>query len=298
MAMSESDRDGLPEGVERDPGLDRLYRAAGSEEPPAHLDAAILAAAHREAGARPRAAGSVLRRWQVPVSIAAVVVLSVSLVTLVKEEGGEQLVPLAPSRLPAPPASDLARTAPAPAEAEQPRPSASLPEHLAVEPRRDAPAAPAAGSGLARDALGDAAGSSSGREGAGAAKQPDGASRPQPQPFRESAPAERRSAATQASPTEDVAAVQTPATAESGAAPVPAAKPAAPRLKASEARKEAAAATDARPPVWQGYDNEPPQKWLDRIAELKRQERVADADAMLAEFRLRFPAHPLPPGLQ
>ena len=44
MALNEPDT--------RDPRLERLYRDAGHEEPPAHLDAAILAAARREAGAR------------------------------------------------------------------------------------------------------------------------------------------------------------------------------------------------------------------------------------------------------
>ena len=76
----------------RDPRLDRLYRDVAREEPPAHLDAAILAAAHREAGARPRSLSARLRAWRVPVSIAAVVMLSVSLVTLVREEGGDDLM--------------------------------------------------------------------------------------------------------------------------------------------------------------------------------------------------------------
>jgi hypothetical protein len=295
MAMNEDKRNGLPGGAERDPGLDRLYRAAGGEEPPVRLDAAILAAAHREAGARPRAATSVLRRWQVPVSIAAVVVLSVSLVTLVQEEGGDQLVqPAPPSRPIAPPASEPARTAPAPAEAGRSRPPASAPVHPVVEPLGDAPAATGS---LARDVLGESAGPSSAQQGGGAAVQPDRASRSQPQPFRdEPVPQERRSAARQSAPAEDVAA----GTAERGAAPAavaPAARPAPSRLMASEARKETAAA-DARQPVWQSYENEAPQKWLDRIAELRRQERVADADAMLAEFRRRFPAYPLPPGPQ
>ena len=47
-----------------DRGLDRAYASAAREEPPARLDAAILAAAHREAGARPRALGSMLRAWK------------------------------------------------------------------------------------------------------------------------------------------------------------------------------------------------------------------------------------------
>ena len=85
MALKEH-TPGTPAGSERDPLLDRAYRGAATDEPPARLDAAILAAARREAGARPRPLSAVLRAWRVPVSIAAVVVLSVSLVTLVREE--------------------------------------------------------------------------------------------------------------------------------------------------------------------------------------------------------------------
>ena len=106
--------DGMPGDADRDPGLDRLYRDAPREEPPAHLDAAILAAAHREVGARPRAASARLRAWRVPVSIAAVVVLRVSVVTLVREEGGGQL-----ESSPANKASSSMSTARAPAMAQE-----------------------------------------------------------------------------------------------------------------------------------------------------------------------------------
>jgi hypothetical protein len=91
--MKTNERNGGATGgdAERDPRLDRLYREVPCEEPPARLDAAILAAAHREAGARPRAASARLHAWRVPVSVAAVVMLSVSVVTLVREEGGDKL---------------------------------------------------------------------------------------------------------------------------------------------------------------------------------------------------------------
>jgi hypothetical protein len=76
-----------PDDVARDPALDRAYRAAADEEPPARLDDAIRAAARREVGARPQpAGGSGLRRWRVPVSIAAMVVVGASVVTLMRDE--------------------------------------------------------------------------------------------------------------------------------------------------------------------------------------------------------------------
>src|SRR5688572_33421171 len=90
MALNDDIRNAAAGSDERDPRLARDYGAAPRDEPPAHLDEAILAAARREVGARPRPLAA-LRNWRVPVSIAAVVVLSVSLVTLVREEGSDEL---------------------------------------------------------------------------------------------------------------------------------------------------------------------------------------------------------------
>ena len=56
------------------------YRAGAQDEPPANLDAAIRAAAHREV-AEPRPG----RNWQMPASIAAMLVIGVSLVLLVRD---------------------------------------------------------------------------------------------------------------------------------------------------------------------------------------------------------------------
>jgi hypothetical protein len=52
--MSESQR---PDPPLRDPVLDAVWKAHSTELPPPRIDAAILAAAHREARARPRAIG-------------------------------------------------------------------------------------------------------------------------------------------------------------------------------------------------------------------------------------------------
>ena len=80
--------------LERDAALAAIYKAAAPDAPPAALDAAILAAARRAAGARPRSAGfSFVQKLRVPLSIAAVLVLSVSLVTLMREEAPELAAP-------------------------------------------------------------------------------------------------------------------------------------------------------------------------------------------------------------
>jgi hypothetical protein len=58
------------------------YRAAGQEEPPPRLDAAVRMAARREVAQPPRPR----RNWQVPASIAAVLVLGVSVILVVREK--------------------------------------------------------------------------------------------------------------------------------------------------------------------------------------------------------------------
>lgn len=88
--MSEHSRD----DVKRDPALAAIYRAAADELPPPSVDATILAAAHREVGAKPRAAGRAFARpWRGALSVAAVLVLSVSLVVLMREEAPDVLSP-------------------------------------------------------------------------------------------------------------------------------------------------------------------------------------------------------------
>src|SRR5262245_53713114 len=60
------------------------YRAGSQEEPSARVDDAIRAHARRAVGARPRPASSPLGgSWRVPLSIAAVLVLSVTLTVMV-----------------------------------------------------------------------------------------------------------------------------------------------------------------------------------------------------------------------
>ena len=98
---------------ERDATLTAIYRVSARDVPPGALDAAILAAARREVGARPRPAGfSFAHSWRAPLSIAAVIVLSVSLVTLMREEAPELTAPpLADA-----PAAQARRASPANAE--------------------------------------------------------------------------------------------------------------------------------------------------------------------------------------
>ncbi len=219
--MNERPRNDSPVNELIDPRLARLYREAVHEEPPADLDAAILAAARREAGARPhevtsqtdevaspeaasasgpapgfRPARYFPRAWRLPVSLAAVMVLTVSVVTLTREHDGERKAEPSP-KLPQPMAKDT-RT-----------PELRNEERFA--------------SGRIRAF---------------------------------SAPSAQQSAAPQAP---------------------------GPSAVASSASKLAAE-----------YADEPPEKWGEKIVDLRRQGRFAEADELLAEFRRRFPDRVVP----
>jgi len=124
---------------ERDARVAERYRALGREQPAPELDAAILAASRR----RPR-------RWAVPVSIAAVVVLAVGVTLRVQMEERKDAedVTLSPRVMQTPaPADEVARqsrrdSAPAPAPASPP---AALESRAQAAPEAAVPpAAPAA----------------------------------------------------------------------------------------------------------------------------------------------------------
>jgi len=77
--------------------LGRAYREAAAESPPAALDARILAAAERAVQPPPR---RFARRWAVPLSLAAVVMLSIGVVLRIVHEGAFEN----PEQLSTPPA--------------------------------------------------------------------------------------------------------------------------------------------------------------------------------------------------
>lgn len=138
----------------RDP-VGARYRELAREEPPAHADAAILAASRRAVGARPGG-----HRWFVPLSVAAVLVLGigVALRMQVEQPGVETSMPQSEYSMPAPPPEEPAaaresaspampqsseRAAPVVKAEKQATPRAVAP----AAPRREAPApgeAPAA----------------------------------------------------------------------------------------------------------------------------------------------------------
>jgi negative regulator of sigma E activity len=112
-----------------DDDISRRYRELAREEPPRHLDDAILAAARRAVHTRPAplVVPSGRQRWYFPVAAAAIIVLAVAVtVHMEREQPAEELVstpsaPAAAAPAVAPSAREMARneTAAAP---EKPKP--------------------------------------------------------------------------------------------------------------------------------------------------------------------------------
>lgn len=291
MALNERRPGDVPVEGERDPWLDLLYRGASRETPPPRLDAAILAAARREVGAAPRPLLPTLSRWRLPLSIAAVALLTVSLVTLVQEETQERF-----SEIPLPPLAQPAEGGgqPVPPETARREPRAAAPTTVAPERRRD---------GTPADRGRDAAGrlvDRAGPEGAaGEAGAPESRAENQARVL-QSAPRRAEDDAFAKRPAE--AAEKTDSTsgaplAYSRRAPGQASGEPVPGTPADGSLRrypQGAPSGSKTQPPWSDLQQALPGQWLERIEELRHQERLAEAEAILAEFKRRFPDYPVP----
>jgi hypothetical protein len=141
-------KDALP----GEPDIARLYREGGREAPPPALDAAILAEAKR-AVQKPAPTKPFHRRWAVPLSTAAVVVVAVSTVLLMTKEGAlnhrtELEAPNEYTMAPAspPPLADareeIQATEPARAKRAAPEPAKTLAESAESKLAKETPAEP------------------------------------------------------------------------------------------------------------------------------------------------------------
>ena len=124
------ERDALPGEAE----MQRLYRDSARELPPPALDARILAAARR-AVETPSAYRRFAKRWTVPLSVAAVVMLTVGVVLRLTHEGALEET----TTLSAPPAAPAAPTEPmARGEVAPPAPASPAREKSAARARAEA----------------------------------------------------------------------------------------------------------------------------------------------------------------
>ena len=240
------------------------YRAGAQDEPPAKLDAAIRAAAHREV-AKPRLG----RNWQMPASIAAMLVIGVSLVLLVRDHEP----PLPSLNHPAAEEAKLAKLAkPAPSQLTmkaQPRAKADF--YREERPSRERTARPDR-EPVARDEVAAARDNKMSGASAQSAAPP-------------AAPAAPASAVSE-SPVEH----EKSAIAESGK--VVAGQRAAASADAAIASRGAAQALRKQEQVAAAPLQ--PDDWLRKIDHLLRDGKEADARDQLLGFHKQFPQYPVP----
>jgi hypothetical protein len=112
--MTQRPEDPMPQAAIDE--LKAMYRETAGEQPSAGHDAAVLAAMHAELAAARRAKARPLRKWQLPMALAATVVLTVALtLTVEREQPSENFAPMLRAPLEvapvsAPPAGNAPRT--------------------------------------------------------------------------------------------------------------------------------------------------------------------------------------------
>jgi hypothetical protein len=317
MAVNEHDPE---EPSAEDVRIAALYRSAADEQPSERLDRVIREAARRPFEApRPAPRAPWWHAWRVPVAFAGVAVLSVSVVMIAQRDGGE------PVTMGVPP-PDALRESAVPAEAASAPPvaaDATSQGREATRPGRSPPRSePPRATQDRAFAEGELAGSAQQRSGAAPSpgmerSAPEaGAAEPArtaPAPQRAPAPLQRLPPPPPAPETEAKPAPppqpegKAPPPPEAGPAPAPpaakpvmrapgeaAAGPAAPTLQIRGSAQESL----SLPGLIAELDGRSPQQWIDRVVLLRTQGRREDADALLREFRRRYPEEPLPPGLQ
>lgn len=279
-----------------DPALSKLFQEIASGEPPAALDAAILAAAHEAIAPRPRQRPWWLR-LQAPFAVAATVVLAVMLTLTMERNPPESLESSAK-----PEASEAS-----PIEQKRSDKAASLEQRSQTEAMQ--PAKPAKPEAKAKSAE--------------PLPPPRPAHAPAPEvahPATENAVAERKPAAPAIVPAPPAAAApssfEAPSGIASGAAgklseltspptkaeaPLQKAKPAV-AMDAAPAPASAAAPMRLRSEV----SNEAPSKqrsltpedWISQIRLLRQQGQEAEATRQLQAFRKAYPDYKLPEDLR
>ena len=239
--------------------VSRAYRMAAREEPSPEVDDAIHAAALRAARSRPRSfARMSLRRWGIPIAVAATIVVGVSVAFLAADRPDSPQVlsnPSAPSPVAPPASADTSR-----GDSALEGPSQSAPGVTGGQTAITAAAREARPSRerTTRDQV--------------VAKR----EQPAPVPPESSARPEAAPDATRAAP--------------AGAA-LQAARPQA-LPDAATGVPKTAPGTD--PQADQEAELLSPEVWLQRVRELRNKGELAQADESLRAFRRRYPDYPLP----
>lgn len=311
MSAASDDRD-LEEALAKAAQLRQRYRVVSQDEPPDAVDAVIRAAAREKAAWGPTQATSRFTAfWRVPLSIAAVVVVSATVSVLVAERHG-QLPHDADHSAGAPPAAskDERFTEAGAAQRQFPPAPAGKPEGKArptpERPQRAAPNEPvrvpeAVGEALStppepnppRQALEaqetpaaqgpsqDASTSAAAQQAAPPASAIRQGESVRPEAVPDEARAQERAQEGRAEPLRKQRGAQ---------AVAPAVTPAGAKFERDRGVSENKLASAV--PPWESD----PEAWLKHIDELRVAGRGADAEASFRAFRDRYPDHPLPAG--
>lgn len=313
---------------ESDRDVSRAYRALGSEEPPAWLDTRIEAAARAAIVERsPVPRRSLAARWGVPFALAAVLVLSVSLVMVMRDQPGVLDMAERPGQHDADRAKSAAAMPPADERDAVRAPSGAEPiqggaENVQIAPsssaaaRIDAPATPRAAPPRT-EALPVPKPMSEDRP-----ARADSESEPLPRAEERSVtpPEKVGQRAPQTQGHQEMSRDDTIPPSPGGGTPPAAdarsaqrAAPRAPEPSAPAAANSPSSATmprlmgrlpEAGSSAEQGLakrrpaDLSTPERWLEHIAELRKAGRDAEARASLVEFRKRYPDYPIPDALK
>jgi len=264
----------------------QAYRAASEvldEAPAQDARAAILAAAARASGARPRPIGRP-PRWRVPLAAAASVLvgtIAVLLATQVERQRGAEQAETVAAASPAASPAVVAGAAGEATPSAAPPPTAAAPgvpaapkSAATAPPRRERETTKPAAAPMQEARVGETAAGGRAAE-AGPAGAADSAA---PAP---AAPAPPVAAAERAEPA--------PPQAQVDAAPSAGASAQAPARSAARLASEARA--DAAAP-WRAA----PESWVEKIVKLRAEGRHDEADKELAALRARHPDLRLPPA--
>jgi hypothetical protein len=245
----------MHESEPQDEALRAAYRGLPREEPPSAIDGVVLGAARQSVARRPH-------KWMAPVSIAAVLVLSVAVTLRVADEHPET-----PMATPSPPASGEPTKSVVPqAESKTGGPGASPAPQVKTQAR---PALPS----------GDRAAKP--EPPASAKEETSVATAPALVPSPQADAPERSQAATSI-------ATAAPATGQSaGTIAQPGARADRRAPMAAKSSAEASNLASAAPST--------PEAWIERIIELRASARHKEAEESYTEFRHRFPDYLVPP---
>jgi len=244
--------------------ISRRYRELPREEPPRHLDDAILAAARRAVHTRPAplVVPSGRQRWYFPLAAAAIIVLAVAVtVHMQREQPAEEMLSSNTVTAPAG-AQEAAPPAPA-AEPAAPVQAPSRRFEMRDEARAQKPAPAPSGDERAKKE---------------AAAPPELQKAPEP-----------ASPPSSATTSQDALIAEQAAGAAVGRVEAPKASAAAKRMR----DEDASSGTRLAASVVQS-----PEQWLQGIADLRRQGRHEEADRELAEFRKRYPKYQISPQMR